>query len=93
MQADILSSFIAFKLTPEEEVQAYNYNDLQLAGIQNLVAAAAEEILQVTLEVNQLDLDAQKKLAYTKGQLDILKTLLARSDVIKEQLENSKQQN
>jgi hypothetical protein len=86
MKAAKLSSFHCFELTTEEEIQAYTYNDCQVAGIQNLIAAAAEEIVSVALEADQLSLEAQKKLAYTKGQIDILKTLLARADVIAETL-------
>jgi lipopolysaccharide export system protein LptA len=86
MKPSKMSSFIAFDLLPEEELQAFTYNDLQVAGIQNLISAAAEEIVSVALEADQLSLDAQKKLAYTKGQIDILKTLLARADVVAETL-------
>ena len=85
MKASILSSFLAFELTPEEELQAFDYNDLQVAGIQNMIAASAEDILKTTLEVDQLSLDAQKKLAYTRGQMDILKYLLARADALVEE--------
>ena len=88
MIASIQSSFIAFVLTSEEEVQAYEYTDLQIAGIQNLISAAAEEILRETLTEDQLSLEAQKKLAYTKGQIDILKCLLARADVVRDSLQN-----
>lgn len=85
MKASILSSFLAFELTPEEELQAFDYNDLQVAGIQNMIAASAEDILKTTLEVDQLSLDAQKKLSYTRGQMDILKYLLARADALVEE--------
>lgn len=85
MKASILSSFVAFDLTPEEEKAAFTYNDCQIAGIQNLIAAAAEDIVRISLEVDELSLEEQKKLAYTRGQIGILKTLLARADVLAEE--------
>lgn len=85
MRADLQSSFLAFELSTEEELLAYSYTDVQVAGIQNLIAAAAEDILRITLDTDQLSLEAQKKLAYTKGQMDILKCILARADVLREQ--------
>lgn len=85
MKASIMSSFIAFDLTPEEELQAFTYNDCQLAGIQNQLASCAEDLIRVVLETDELSLEGAKKMAYTKGQIDILKYLLARGDAIKEQ--------
>lgn len=84
MIASIMSSFVSFELSPEEENAAYSYNDCQVAGIQNMIAAAAEDIVRISLEVDELSLEEQKKLAYTRGQIAILKTLLARSDVLAE---------
>lgn len=91
MIVDMKSSFVAFSLTLQEEVDAYTYNDQQIAGIQNLIAAGAEEIVSVALTEDQLSLEAQKKLAYTKGQIDILKLLLSRADVVREAQEAAQQ--
>lgn len=88
-----LSSFIAYELTPEEEIQAFTYSDMQTAGIQNLISAAAEEIVSVALTEDQLSLESQKKLAYTKGQIEILKLILARADILREQQKESQQHN
>lgn len=85
MKASILSSFISFELTPEEEIAAFSFNDCQVAGIQNQVAAKAEELVQMHLEIDQQSLDGQKKLAYTKGYIEAMKYLLAMSDVLAEQ--------
>ena len=84
MRVDIKSSFVAFELTMAEEVEAYTYNDSQIAGIQNLIASAAEDIIRISLTSDELSLEAQKKLSYTRGQIDVLKLLLARADVIRE---------
>lgn len=92
MKAAAMSSFISFELSPQEEIEAYKYNDCQIAGIQNLIAAAAEEIVSISINSDQLSLEEQKKLAYTKGQIAILKTLLSRADVIKEAIEAAQQE-
>lgn len=84
MIANIRSSYIAFELNEEEEREAYKFNDCQIAGIQNYIAAAAEELLQALLTNDINSLEEQVRLAYTKGQIDILKTLLGRADAIAE---------
>jgi len=85
MKASLMSSFIAFELNEEEELAAFAYNDCQIAGIQNELSSCAEELLKVIMETDEVSLDGAKKMAYTKGQIDILKYLLARGDSIKEQ--------
>lgn len=87
MIADIKSSFIAFQLTPEEERQAFKFNDLQVAAIQNLIASNAEDLVNVLLTNDRNSLEEQVKLAHTKGQIEILKYLLARSEVLAEEAE------
>ncbi|HXQ39332.1 MAG TPA: hypothetical protein VN843_35355 [Anaerolineales bacterium] len=87
MIANIKSSFIAFELNTDEEREAYRYNDLQIAGIQNLIAAGAEELVQALITNDRNSLEEQVKLAYTKGQIDILKNLLGRADVAAEEAE------
>lgn len=82
MKADILSSFIKFELSPEEEKLAFKYTDEQVAGIQNYIADAAEELVEHLVTSDRNSLEEQVKLGYTKGQIDILKTLLARSEAI-----------
>lgn len=86
MKARIESSFISFELTTDEEREAFKYNDNQVAGIQNYIAAAAEELVQALITNDRNSLEEQVRLAYTKGQIDILKTLLARSDAIAEEI-------
>lgn len=87
MKANILSSFVSFELTGEEEAAAYEYNDCQIAGIQNLIAGYAEELIKVVLETDEFSLDGAKKLAYTKGSIDALKYLLSAADIQKENRE------
>ena len=86
-----LSSFISFDLNAEEELLAYEFSDVQIAGIQNLLAAAAEDLIKVALEAADLSLEGAKKLAYTKGQVDSLRHLLVMADVIKERREAERQ--
>lgn len=85
MKVAELSSFISFELTREEEGYAYEYNECQMAGIQNELASCAEELIKVVMETDELSLEGAKKLAYTKGKIDILRYLLAMGDTIKEQ--------
>ena len=87
MKADILSSFIKFELSPEEEKIAFKYSDEQIAGIQNYIADAAEDLVENLITKDRNTLEEQVKLAYTKGQIDILKVLLARSEAIAAQEE------
>jgi hypothetical protein len=85
MKVAMLSSFISFELDPGEELLAYEYTDLQVAGLQNELATSAEQLITAVMETDELSLEGAKKLAYTKGQIDILKYLLARADAIREQ--------
>ena len=89
MKADILSSFISFELSPEEELAAFTFNDCQIAGIQNYLASQAEDLLKVTLEVDELSLDDIKKRAYTKGCINTAKYFLSMADTIKCQREEA----
>lgn len=85
MKVAQFSSFISFELNMDEELLAYEYSDLQMAGLQNELASCAEELIKVVMETDELSLEGAKKLAYTKGKIDILKYLLANGDAIKEQ--------
>lgn len=80
------SSFAAFELTPEEEIEGYTFNEMNTAVIQNLISDAAEEILEIRLDGRLADPEEQHKLAFTSGQISILKFLLSNSTVLKEQL-------
>ena len=92
MIADIKSSFISFDLTPEEEREGYKFNDCQVAVIQNLLAACAEDLVKVLLTNDRNSLEEQVKLAYTKGQIDGYKCLLARSESMAEELAAAEEQ-
>lgn len=76
MKPSLKSSFIAYELEEKEQLAAYNFTSLQLAGIQNLLAAAAEEIINPPLDMDDESLPAIKKRAYLQGQVAILKHLL-----------------
>lgn len=83
MKLAALSSFVSYDLIDSEELLAFEYNDLQIAGLQNELASCAEQLITVVMETDDLSLDGAKKLAYTKGQIDILKYLLSRGEAIK----------
>jgi hypothetical protein len=85
MIASLNSSFISFELTPEEEREGYKFNDNQIAVIQNLIAACAEDLVKVLITSDRNSLEEQVKLAYTKGQIDGYKCLLARSESMAEE--------
>lgn len=85
MKLATLSSFVSYELIDSEELLAYEYNELQLAGLQNELATCAEQLITVAMEAADLSLEGAKKLAYTKGQIDLLKYLISRSDVLKQQ--------
>lgn len=80
MKISALSSFVAYDLTAIEERSAYTYNEAQLAGIQNVLAGAAEELLKVPLEEDDTSVPGIKRRAYLQGQISALKYLLSLHD-------------
>lgn len=75
-----LSSFVSYDLTEVEQRSAYTYNEAQLAGIQNQLAAAAEELLRAPVEVDDTSIEGIKKRAYLQGQIALAKFLLELHD-------------
>lgn len=71
------SAFISYELEPLELQSAYTFSAVQLAGIQNLIAQAAEEVLQIPLDVIDTSIPDIKKRAYLQGQIYILRHLLS----------------
>jgi hypothetical protein len=80
MELSALSSFIAYNLTEVEHRSAYTYNEAQIVGIQNQIAAAAEEFMRINLDEDDTSLTAVKRKAYLKGQIAALKYLLSLHD-------------
>lgn len=74
------SSFLAFELEPHEMAAAYTFSPLQAVGIQNLIAAAAEEVLAIQLDADETSIPMLKRRAYLQGQVAILKHLLKLHD-------------
>lgn len=77
MTPSTTSSFLTYSLEALELQSAYTYSDLQMAGIQNQIAAAAEEILKIPLDVDDSAVQHAKRRAYLQGQIDALKHLLS----------------
>lgn len=71
------SAFVTYNFEPLELSAAYTYSDLQLAGIQNQIASAAEEVLKIPLDVDDSEVVHAKRRAYMQGQIDALKHLLS----------------
>lgn len=84
------SSFFSFQLTPEQEVEGYTFNELNMAVIQNLISASAEDIIRIRLDGKMLTQEEEVKLATEAGKIEILKYLLAASNILKEELEANK---
>lgn len=80
MEVSLKSSFTAFTLTAQEEVQGYTFSSANRAIIQNLISGYAEDILLVRLDGKMITPEEEVKLAYTKGAMDALKVLLAGAD-------------
>lgn len=76
------SSFVSFELTPVEHISAYTYNEAQLAGIQNQLAAAAEDFLKLSLSEDDTSISSIKKRAYTQGMINAYKYLLSMHDSV-----------
>jgi hypothetical protein len=77
------SSFIAYELTEVEYRAAYTYNEAQIAGIQNQLAAAAEEFLNLPLDEDDTDIKSIKRRSYLQGQISICKYLLSLHDAVR----------
>lgn len=74
------SSFLSFSMEPVELSAAYTYSAVQIAGIRNLIAAAAEEVLRIPLDADDGEVAHGKRRAYLQGQIAILKHLLQQHD-------------
>lgn len=85
------SSFLGYEMSEEEIKQAYSYSELQRAGIQNLIADAAEELLTAPLSENDTDIVAIKRRALLQGQIGILKYLLELHETTKDQTQGDPQ--
>lgn len=86
MKLSEMSSFVSFDLNPEEELAAYTFTEVQRAGLQNTLSAAAEELLLIRLDERLGSEEERIKAAYTRGQIDTCKFLLERSLVLEEEL-------
>lgn len=77
-----LSSFISYDLDSTEQVAAYTYSELQRAGIQNMIAAAAEEFVRLGVDITDMDIESSRRRAYLKGQIEFGKYLLSMHDTM-----------
>lgn len=75
-----VNSFARVDLTPEEERQAYSFTQLQLAGIQNLISEAAEDLLRQPLDEDDITIPSIKRRAFLRGQIAVLRHLQALHD-------------
>ena len=89
MQLSKLSTFVSYDLEPNEQRAAYTFNSAQLAGIQNLIAAAAEELMVARLGEDDLSVDSIKRSAYLQGQIALGKHLLELHDSLRIVEDNS----
>lgn len=92
MKVSTLSSFTAYDLTPIEERSAYTYNDAQLAGIQNVLSSAAEELVKIPLSEDDSTIPAIKRRSYLQGQVEALKYLLSLHDSLNSQVNNQSEE-
>src|ERR1700748_1827238 len=75
MSHQIPSSFTKYQFTPEEELQAYIFNTLQLQALQTEKALAAEAILALEFDPEKTLKFAQDE-AVNKGKIALLDYLL-----------------
>lgn len=93
MQIANLSSFISYDLDVVEYRAAYTFNEAQRAGIQNLLAASAEDLLKRLLSEDDTSIEAVKKSAYTQGMIAAYKHLLSLHDSINSPIQQPTQGN
>ena len=80
------SIFTKYELTEDEVLNAHIYTDLQVAGIQNLLADAAEDLVNIPLDVDDSSVDGKNKRAFTQGMVQAYKYLLETHQANKEML-------
>lgn len=86
------SSFASFELTAQQELEGFTFNELNIAVIQNLISDAAEELLEIRLDGKLRTVEEETKLAFTSGQISILKFLLTNAQVLKETIAHQQAQ-
>lgn len=87
MSKIIPNSFSTYLHSPEEETHASLLSPLQEEGISNLLASAAESMLNLKVEDGKtLDFFVQQ--ASLEGQIAAYKTILGNSQIAKESLEH-----
>lgn len=79
----VSSAFTTYELTPQEELQAPILNNLNIAFIQNALAAYAADRLRLQLDPEHPLLFAQTE-ADLKGRIETLQWLLDSSKVASE---------
>ena len=82
MELSIKSSFVAFELTEAEQKAAYTFTHFQVAGIKNLISAAAEELVTIPLTEDFTEVPAMKRVAFLQGQIEILKYILSLNETL-----------
>lgn len=80
------SIFTKYELTEDETLNAHIFTDLQVAAIQNLLAEAAEDLVNIPLEVDDSTPEGRNKRAYTQGMVAAYKYLLEVHDANKTML-------
>lgn len=86
MQIDQNSPFLSYELTAQEEIAAYTYTELQLIGIKNQIALAAQDVLNPPLNIDDTDITEIKKKAMLRGEIEALTQLLNKHAAIQFQL-------
>lgn len=76
MKPDLSSPFLKYQLSEDEELTCHVLSDLNLAGIQNLLADTASDLLNIPLHVSDSSEEGRNKRAYTQGMLDAYRHLL-----------------
>jgi len=81
MPMPLANKFAQWELTPLETKVACQFNELQIALIQNEIARAALEKLALTFDVTNPLLFAQQE-AELQGQIEVLEYLLSLNSIL-----------
>lgn len=76
MKVDLNSPYIKYELDDNELLTSQVLSDLNIAGIQNLIASTAEDLLNIPLNLSDVSEEGKNKRAFTQGMLLAYKHIL-----------------
>lgn len=87
MAEQLNNDFTEFDFTEEEDILAYSYSEIQIQGLRTELSKVA----RIKLELNP-DVEGNNSFrlrhSYLQGKMDVLRSLIALSEKVKEAMED-----